>query len=403
MEWRVAFLVLAVAMGGCRHAARNLAEAAASGTSAQVAEFLERDPASLEALDVNGQTPLRIAAAHENAAAVNALLERGASVDARDAAGETALHLAAAASSEVTVNFLLEHGADWSIEDAQGRTPLQIAIRAKRHANEYALRDAIARGIRAIRIQRVVDRGPAAVIAAAEIPWRRDGDAEIWEIWGVRDREEHEALRRLPTGFHREAHAHSTELREIVVTGRLVETSGDGSEHVLGPGSSFVLAPGEPHAIRCEQECIVVEHQLGAADELAAKIPGGSGVAPAIHVGPSLPLPLTLAVKSDGVDYQAAWHDKQSNEEGGFSAFPPSFDHRAHFHRAGHELFWISGRGRWEIAGIGSREVGPGDFVRVPAKTVHHTRCISATPCFTYDAYYGWMDTTYVDAPAAEK
>jgi ankyrin repeat protein len=72
-------------------------------------------------------TPLIDAVKRHDAAAVNALLDRGAAVDATEADGTTALHWAAQRDDFETVELLLEAGAAAAAANRFGVTPLELA------------------------------------------------------------------------------------------------------------------------------------------------------------------------------------------------------------------------------------------------------------------------------------
>ena len=80
--------------------------------------------ANLEAVDLNGHTPLQFAANFANAEIVSLLLDAGANVNAVSDLGSTALHLAALDCVEV----LLAAGADINVRDNSGRTPFDNAL-----------------------------------------------------------------------------------------------------------------------------------------------------------------------------------------------------------------------------------------------------------------------------------
>ena len=80
--------------------------------------------ANLEAVDLNGYTPLQFAANFANAEIVSLLVDAGANVNAVTNYGSTALHLAASDCVEV----LLAAGADIDVRDNSGRTPFDNAL-----------------------------------------------------------------------------------------------------------------------------------------------------------------------------------------------------------------------------------------------------------------------------------
>ena len=65
------------------------------------------------------------------------LLEHGARIDAKDLEGQTPLHLAAAAGNADMVGLLLDHDARIDAKDRQRETPLGLATRAGTYRRRY--------------------------------------------------------------------------------------------------------------------------------------------------------------------------------------------------------------------------------------------------------------------------
>jgi ankyrin repeat protein len=97
---------------------------------------LVRD-ASVNAKDVQGQTPLMLAAAFGSAEAVQLLLTNGADARAASNGGVTALHWAAPNAAKV--KMLLGAGADVHAVSQLGRTPLLVAASANGTAESVRL------------------------------------------------------------------------------------------------------------------------------------------------------------------------------------------------------------------------------------------------------------------------
>ena len=113
-------------------------------------------------------TPLIDAVKRQDAAAVNALLDRGADVDAAEADGATALHWAAQLDDLATVELLLDAGAAPTAANRFDVTPLELAAQQRQRRD----RRAPARGRR--RPERALARGPnAADERGVERPRRR--------------------------------------------------------------------------------------------------------------------------------------------------------------------------------------------------------------------------------------
>jgi ankyrin repeat protein len=91
--------------------------------------------ADVKAVDVDGRTPLHVAASSSNEAALKALLQRGADVTARTARGSTALMLA---STTPVVKLLLAAGADATAVDSSGTSVLHYCAENSATLEQYA-------------------------------------------------------------------------------------------------------------------------------------------------------------------------------------------------------------------------------------------------------------------------
>lgn len=100
--------------------------AAAVGDVSGIDEALARG-AKLDAGDVDGVTPLHIAAERGHDTVVRRLLTAGADPAARTATGATALHLAAREQERRVVRLLLDYGAPVDARDSFGYSPLHDA------------------------------------------------------------------------------------------------------------------------------------------------------------------------------------------------------------------------------------------------------------------------------------
>ncbi|KAL3468446.1 ankyrin repeat-containing domain protein [Aspergillus heterothallicus] len=89
---------------------------------------------SIDAQNIDGNTPLFMAIEAQHHSAVLLLLSRGASVTIRDGGGFNALHIASlqrAASAASIVQLLLDHGADPNERSGTNKTPLHFATKDK--------------------------------------------------------------------------------------------------------------------------------------------------------------------------------------------------------------------------------------------------------------------------------
>ena len=83
---------------------------------------------ALEQRDINGATPLHLAAQMRSATAIKTLAQAGADLQAIIGPVHTALHLAVNAGEQSTVRALSAVGADLNAQDFTGYTPLHLAV-----------------------------------------------------------------------------------------------------------------------------------------------------------------------------------------------------------------------------------------------------------------------------------
>jgi ankyrin repeat protein len=120
-------------------------DATRKGDEAKVIALLKQNPDLVSSKDKLGNTPLHIAALHDQTAIAALLIANGADVNAqnypqgvdvsritrisKDARGETPLTLALLSyNHKEMLELLLTHGADPNVSDPHGVTPLQRAI-----------------------------------------------------------------------------------------------------------------------------------------------------------------------------------------------------------------------------------------------------------------------------------
>jgi len=113
--------------------------------------------ANVNAGDVEGETPLHLAAFDGNVEAIQALIKAGANVDAGDVEGETPLHLAARYGDVEAIQALIDCGADVNTLNNRGETPLRSLMREDFLLTGYSNKQ---RKLKAIQV--LIDHGAYA-------------------------------------------------------------------------------------------------------------------------------------------------------------------------------------------------------------------------------------------------
>lgn len=116
---------------------------------ARAVDFLVEMGADVEARAYEDATPLHVAAQHAgNLSAIRALVRNGADIHARKSNGDTALHVAAGncsfERSAATVDSLLRAGADESMVNAASETPADVLERKSDPNEEKVVTDCVA-------------------------------------------------------------------------------------------------------------------------------------------------------------------------------------------------------------------------------------------------------------------
>jgi quinoprotein dehydrogenase-associated probable ABC transporter substrate-binding protein len=120
----------------------ELNDAVMAGDQARVRYLLEQKHASVEATDLQGETPLHHALIQQSPSMVALLIAHGANVNQVDRDGWTALMHAAYTDDADDIRLLVRHGADPNAVSRQHMTPLGIAVQYGKNQAAMALIEA---------------------------------------------------------------------------------------------------------------------------------------------------------------------------------------------------------------------------------------------------------------------
>jgi ankyrin repeat protein len=98
--------------------------AASMGRGASLVKLLLENGANPALATANGMTPLMAASVNGDVAVIKLLVDKNADVNTKNGAGETALMFAATNGSPAAVEFLLDRGADASVKSKRSETAL---------------------------------------------------------------------------------------------------------------------------------------------------------------------------------------------------------------------------------------------------------------------------------------
>ena len=104
--------------------------AASLGNAVSLVKLLLENGANASLATANGMTPLMAAAVRGDVETLTLLVDKKADVNTKNGAGETALMFAATNGSPAAVGFLLDHGADAAIRSKRSETALGNAATA---------------------------------------------------------------------------------------------------------------------------------------------------------------------------------------------------------------------------------------------------------------------------------
>ena len=110
----------------------EIASAAEAGHAERIREILQRDASAVNMPNIDGWTPLHLAAFYGRREAAQVLLDHGADVAAVSTNGmaNQPLHAAAAGRHLDLVELLLAHGADVEALSDDGRNAIDLATAA---------------------------------------------------------------------------------------------------------------------------------------------------------------------------------------------------------------------------------------------------------------------------------
>jgi ankyrin repeat protein len=119
----------------------ELSNAVLADDSVRVSYLLEKKHANVDAVDLQGETPLHHALTRHSLAMVKLLIGHGASANQRDRDGWTPLMTAAWVDDAEAIKLLVANHADTNAASAQNLTPLAIALQYGKKTAALALLD----------------------------------------------------------------------------------------------------------------------------------------------------------------------------------------------------------------------------------------------------------------------
>jgi cytohesin len=116
------------------HGATILHHTAMRNGLGKVAKIIISMGGNVNLKEVNGYTPLHIAASYGSIDVAEVLISNGADIDSKDLDGYTPLHAAAdrnvSGGNDIAIaKILISHGADINTKNNRGATPLDLAVK----------------------------------------------------------------------------------------------------------------------------------------------------------------------------------------------------------------------------------------------------------------------------------
>lgn len=85
-----------------------------------------------------------------------------------------------------------------------------------------------------------------------------------------------------------------------------------------------------------------------------------------------------------GQEISALWGDRATGPNGRFNRFAAGFQDRPHFHTRDLYSIVVSGTLILETVGMPKKELGPGSYTFIPARTPHTHSCKAGNPCVVF-------------------
>jgi S1-C subfamily serine protease len=134
VNWKYPVALLILLACGLTALGADIDDAIQKDSLEKIRTLLKHNPGLISSKDIEGQTPLHIAAAIGRTSVVKLLLTKKVQVNAKDGEGRTPLHLAAEKGNTAAAEVLLLGKANIDAKDNDGDTPLHLAAANGRKA-----------------------------------------------------------------------------------------------------------------------------------------------------------------------------------------------------------------------------------------------------------------------------